>query len=255
MKETGLRVGKVSSIDYEKGMMQVVYSDKNNAVTAKMPYANFNDEYRMPKIGESVLVGHMSNGSSRGVVLCTMWNRKNVPEESGEGLYRKELSKKRGAAYVRFDDGSGEYLVRAPVIQLHGVDRTDLEGPELHIAANIRTSIESPEHMAILGTVHIEGMEGEDIIAEVASNVKVVMDIFCLEALLAGVKLETVENMEICVGEVLDVKAKEMKVGSEGNMSMEAGSSMKLEDGKFATTLSEIMERLEALDGNRSARK
>lgn len=247
MRNTGLRVGKVSSIDYETGMMQVVYPDKNNEVTARMPYANFNDEYHMPKIGERVLVGHMSNGSSRGVVLCTMWNKKNMPEESGEGIYRKELSKKRGAAYTRFDDGSGEYMVKAPAIQIYGVDRTVLEGSEVGIAANIRTNFESPEHTAILGAVHIAGLEGTDILVSIEGNVKIEMPLSFLEAVLERIKMEAKESVEI--------SAKEMKLKTEESIGMEAADNIRIEDGKFATTLSEIMERLEALDGNRSARK
>ena len=33
MRETGIRVGRVSSVDFEGGMMQVVSSDKDHAVT------------------------------------------------------------------------------------------------------------------------------------------------------------------------------------------------------------------------------
>lgn len=247
MKKTGLRMGKVSSIDYETGMMQIVYKDKNNEVTAQMPYANFNDEYHMPKIGESVLVGHMSNGSSRGVVLCTMWNKKNRPAEYGEGIYRKEFSKKRGAAYTRFDEGSGEYLIKAPVILIHGVDHTDLEGPEVNIAANIRTNFESPEHTAVLGEIYLSGREGKGITAVIENDVKIVMEFSQLEALIAGVKLEMMEEMEICAGKSVKVKANGMELGAEENI--------RLEDGRFSATFSEIMERLEALDGNQSARK
>ncbi len=237
---TGLRIGKVSSIDYKTGMIQVVYTDKADAVTARLPYANFNNEYCMPKIGERVLVGHMSNGSSRGVVIGTIWNKKNIPPEHGKGLYRKELSKKQGAAYVRFDENSGEYLVRVPVVLLHGIDRTDLEGPEVNIAANVKTGFESPEHKAVVRSVHVKGLEGEDITAGIANNVKIVMDSGQLEALVKGIVLETVEALEVKAGD---------------GIKLSAGSDVELEDGKFATTLSAILERLEALDGDRSARK
>ncbi len=240
MKKTGLRVGKVSSIDYENGMLQVVYTDKGDAVTAKLPYANYNNEYCMPKIGESVLVGHMSNGSSRGVVIGTIWNKKNIPPESGRGLYRKELSKKQGAAYIRFDESSGEYLIRVPVVLLHGIERTDLEGPEVNIAANVRTSFESPEHRAVIGSVHMEGMEGSDILTEIVNNMQITMELGQLEALIKGIVLETVEALEIKAGE---------------NMEILAGQDIGLEDGKFRTTVSGVLERLEALDGDRSARK
>lgn len=247
MKRTGIRVGKVSSIDYETGMMQIVYHDKDDAVTAKMPYANFNNEYCMPKIGEQVVVAHLSNGSSRGVVLGTMWNKKNIPEENGKALYRKELSKTPGAAYIRFDDEKGEYLIRSPVIMLHGVDRTDLEGPEVNIAANIRTSFESPEHEAALGSIHIAGLEGSDIGAEITNNVNLVMDMAALDALIQTVRLETVEELEMIAGRNLKAAGK--------NISMTADGDIRMEDKTFSTTLSEILGRLEALDHDTSARK
>lgn len=235
-----LRIGKVSSVDYDTGMMQVVYTDKNNAVTAKVPYANYNNEYCMPKIGESVLVAHMSNGSSRGVALCTMWNARNTPPEAGKGLYRKELSKVPGAAYVRFEEESGEYLVRVPVVMLHGVDRTDLEGPEVNIAANLKTSFESPEHTAILRSIRVEGLEGEDISAEIANNVKVTMELADLEVLINKVCLNTLEELDIMAKSSCNIR-------TEDNISFE--------DETFSSTFKEIMERLEALDGNKSARK
>ncbi len=264
MEQTGLRIGKVSSIDYEKGMMQIVYPDKDNAVTSKIPYANFNNEYCMPKIGESVLVGHLSNGSSRGVVLCTMWNGKNKPEEYGKGFYRKELSKVPGAAYIRFDEESGEYLIRMPVMLLHGIDRTDLEGPEVNIAANVRTSFESPEHKVVLGSACLSGMEGQDILAEIASNVKITMNLAELEALVKKISMEAVEGMRLKAGIKMEIDAAEtmdlecgkgMSMTAGQNLKMTACGDMQMEDGKFSTTLSAVLERLEALDNDKSARK
>lgn len=248
MEKNLFRVGKVSSVDYENGMIQVVYTDKNNAVTAKLPYANFNNEYSMPKIGEQVVVAHLSNGTSRGVVLGGMWNKKNIPEENGKELYRKELSKTPGAAYLRFNNESGEYLVRAPTVLIHGIDHTDLEGPEVNIAANIKTSFESPEHEAVLGNVNILGLEKKDISVQVVSNVSIIMDLANLEALIKKVKLETLEEIELLSEQGFKIKA-------EKNVLLAAGEEIKLEDNKFSTTLSGILERLEALDNNTSARK
>lgn len=248
MDKNIFRTGKVSSIDYENGMLQVVYSDKDNAVTAKLPYANFGNEYNMPRIGEQVLVAHLSNGTGRGVVLGGMWNKRNLPRENGKELYRKELSKVPGAAYLRFDEKSGEYLIRAPAVMIHGVDHTDLEGPEVHIAANIKTSFESPEHETALGSMHIVGLESEEIPVQVDSNVKIVMELADLEALIRKVRLETLEELKLTAGTDFSVTAKE-------DMSMTAGKELFFENSKFTATLTEIMERLEALDGNTSARK
>ncbi len=255
MKKTGLRVGKVSSIDYETGMIQVVYADKGNSVTTKMPYANFNNEYCMPKVGESVLVGHLTNGSSRGVVLCTMWNQKNRPAEHGKGVYRKEFSKKIGSAFARFDEEGGEYLIKAPAVLLHGVDHTDVEGPEVNIAANIRTSFESPEHTAVLGGIHISGMEGGAVNAEISSDMEVVMDMAALRLLIREVTIETMEKAFIAADDMEMQAAGNMDILAGDTARVSSGGSVVLEDAGFKATLSSIMERLEALDGNESARK
>lgn len=264
MKDTGIRIGRVSSIDYDTGMMQILYKDKGNATTAKMPYANFNNEYCMPKIGEQVLVTHLSNGTSRGVVLGTMWNKKNIPAENGKNLYRKELSKVKGAAYERYDDETGEYLLRVPIMMIHGIDRTDVEGPEVNIAANHRTSFESPEHTASIKNVTVEGLEEEEIDCTIKNNVNITMDIAELEALILAIKLETMEAMQIRAGTDMKIYAlenmgmdagRDARMTAKENANVTAGNNLMLEDGAFATTLSAIMERLEAIDHNTSARK
>ena len=62
-----IRIGKVSSIDYARGMVQVVYHDKDDDVTRLLPLLSF--EYRMPPVGALVLVAHLTNGSEAGVVF------------------------------------------------------------------------------------------------------------------------------------------------------------------------------------------
>lgn len=183
-----------------------------------------------------------------GVVLGSMWNKKNLPRENGKELYRKELSKVPGAAYLRFDEKNGEYLIRAPAVLLHGVDHTDLEGPEVNIAANIRTRFESPEHEIALGSARIMGLESEEIPVQVDGNVKIVMEPADLEALIRNVRLEILEELKLAAGTNFIVTAEE-------NMSMTAGKEFYFENSKFSATLTEIMERLEALDGDASARK
>ena len=45
-----IRIGKVSSIDYENGMIRVLYTDRDGAVTKTLPVVTFNDEYKMPYV-------------------------------------------------------------------------------------------------------------------------------------------------------------------------------------------------------------
>ncbi|MBF1011283.1 MAG: phage baseplate assembly protein V, partial [Lachnoanaerobaculum sp.] len=86
-----IRIGKVSSIDYEKGMVSVYYEDRTAMVTSIMPVLS-NSRYKMPKVGESILVAHLSNGTNAAVVLGTVFNDANVPKMSGQNVYYEELS-------------------------------------------------------------------------------------------------------------------------------------------------------------------
>lgn len=86
-----IRIGKVSSVDYEKGMISVYYEDRTAMVTSTMPVLS-NGKYKMPKVGESILVAHLSNGTNAAVVLGTVFNDANVPKISGQNVYYDELS-------------------------------------------------------------------------------------------------------------------------------------------------------------------
>ncbi|MDO4285168.1 MAG: hypothetical protein Q4C60_07500 [Eubacteriales bacterium] len=219
---SAIRKGKISSINYETGMVRVTYSDRGDAVTAEIPMVNNGEEYRMPKIGQDVLVAHLSNGSSRAVVLGTIWNQKEHPYEYGEGVYRKDLSNKRGVAYIKYDDATGEYMVRAAKISIDSVDETVIQGPHLKMEANLTMRQEAAETTLVLPVVRLEGnMEISGADAQVEMRVK---------------------GYEVQSGEALALEAGE-------SASISAGETLTLRDKEYTTTLKEIMDRLKALDG------
>ena len=96
-----IRLGKISSIDYAKGMARVVYHEKDDDVTRLIPLLSH--EYKMPPVGSQVLVVHLSNGTEAGVVLGRPWSDKNAPPEGGANLYRKDLGQNPGDAMIRYD--------------------------------------------------------------------------------------------------------------------------------------------------------
>lgn len=81
-----------------------------------LPYLTFNDEYKMPKVGASVLVVHLSNGSAMGIVAGTYWNSSHRPPVSGKGVYRKDLAQAIGEAFLQYSGGSLQ--IHAPAITL-----------------------------------------------------------------------------------------------------------------------------------------
>ncbi len=106
MAQQIVRIGKVSKINYEKGMIRVTYPDLDNSVTAEFPVFSFTDEYKMPQIGQEVLVLHLSNGQSAGILLGKYWNKKNVPPAYGQGknVFHKEIDEEFGKVRITYKD-------------------------------------------------------------------------------------------------------------------------------------------------------
>lgn len=100
-----IRVGRVSTINYAAGTVKVAYPDRSDKDTAELPvFCGLGKEYQMPKVGEPVLVLHLSNDSSMGIVLGGFWTEKATPKESGENVYYKAFQN-NGDAFLQVLDG------------------------------------------------------------------------------------------------------------------------------------------------------
>ena len=258
MANSEIRVGRVSSINYEAGMARVAYRDKDNTVTGEFPILTNNDEYRMPRVGQDVVVAHMSNGSSRGAIIGTLWNKKYIPFEAGKELYRKELSRKKDAAYIRYSDETGEYLVKVANLHLNGVNKTILDGPKLEIAANISILLQSDYLNVDVPEVLVTPGESERVEIGVEADVGFRMAEYVLEAVIMRAALELVEDLDLKAGTDIKAEAGEqmelragagMKVSGEERVEVSSGGELVLSDGRYRTTLTEIMEKLEGLGG------
>ena len=223
-------------------MARVTYRDKDETVTSEFAILTNNDEYRMPQIGQNVLVSHLSNGSSRGAIIGTLWNQKYVPKETGEQLYRKDLSRKKDAAYIRYSDETGEYLVKAANLHLNGVNETVLDGPKLEISANISILLESEYLHADVQELLLTGGESGAMNADIQADVRISQEENPFEAVLLKAAVELLENLSIKAGT-------EVKLEAGENVEVSSGGSLRLKDDTYDVTLTEIMEKLEALGG------
>lgn len=102
MSDNIIRIGKVSAVDTAKGLVAVTYADRDDSVTQLLPMLS--TRYHLPEPGDQVLVLHLSNGAEAGVVLGRFWSDKNLPKETGEGLFRIDFDRD-GTAYLRQKDG------------------------------------------------------------------------------------------------------------------------------------------------------
>lgn len=110
MEKQYLRIGKVSSINYPKGTARVTYEDKGKSTTTEFSFLAW--EYWMPKEGDQVVVAHLSNGTSRAIILGPVWHDDHRPPEGFEGLYRKDFNREYGKAYERYDHKAGVYTLK-----------------------------------------------------------------------------------------------------------------------------------------------
>ncbi len=245
MANSEIRVGRVSSINYESGMIRVTYHDKDDSVTAEYPLLTNNDEYIMPEIGQDVIVAHLSNGSSRGAVIGTLWNGKHIPYEAGKGLYRKELSRKKDAAYIRYSDETGEYLLKVANIHLNGVNKTILDGPELEISANISMLLEAEDMHIDTSELLLTGGKLGAINADVKADINISQKENALEAEILKAVLEFTEGLEIKAGTDIQMAADELlEISGTKGVEISSGEELRFSDGKYSVTLSEIMEML-----------
>ena len=246
MANSEIRVGRVSSVNYETGMARITYWDKDETVTSEFPMLNYNNEYRMPEVGQDVMVAHLSNGTSRGVILGTLWNERYAPLETGATLYRKDFSRKKDAAYVRYDDKLGEYLIKVANLHLNGVNETVLDGPKVEISANLSILLQTERWDVEASEVQVTAGEADAVNLTVKTDVALNQE----ENGLEGLEIEAQESVSIKGQESVELQSEskaEITAGDEVTIS--SSGNLNLSDGEYSTTLKEIMERLEKLEG------
>lgn len=94
-----IRIGTVNTIDYKNGILSVIYVDRDDCITQDIPFLTFNNEYKMPCVGEKVLVLNLSNGDGMGICLGTYWEEDNTPPGGKKGAYYKKINDKTSIQY------------------------------------------------------------------------------------------------------------------------------------------------------------
>ena len=129
-----IRVGIISSVDYEKGFVQVTYPDRENAVSGKLPY--FSHFYQMPEVGDKVVVLYLTNGNHEGFVLGKYYHENNLPIKSGKGLLHKPLHK--NGAEIAYQEQDDDFAFKAGTIKVEG-STINVNGSEITLSSNALT--------------------------------------------------------------------------------------------------------------------
>lgn len=123
MAEATIRLGKISSINYSAGKARVTYEDRDQSVTAELPFLAW--QYHMPKISDLVVVACFSNGSVSGVILGPVYGAANKPVNGASGRFRQEMSNTKNEAVITFDEKTKKLILRAPYIEFDGYEYDD----------------------------------------------------------------------------------------------------------------------------------
>ena len=105
-----IRIGTVNTVNYENGVLSVIYEDRDDCITQDIPFLTFNNEYKMPDVGEKVLVLNLSNGAGMGICLGTYWEEENAPPIGKKGVYYKKINDKTS---IRYDVSTKSLVIEA----------------------------------------------------------------------------------------------------------------------------------------------
>lgn len=188
-----IRFGKVSSIDYKTGCMEIVYEDREDSVTDMIGMLA-NAEYKMPKVGDTVVVAHNANGEEEGAIIGTLWGKPSPPPEGGQNLFRKDLDDEAGKCYLKYDGKAKETLfhnegstksetkrdksevvegdstleVKGKLVIKVGSCTVTIQGGEIAIQGGSKISMNASEISIDGGTVNISGGSGDATIGGIS---------------------------------------------------------------------------------------
>ena len=158
LTENLIRVGKVSSVDAANGTIKVSYPQLDKAVTASIPYANFADTYKMPKVGSWVIVLHLSTGASAGICLGNYWASGSTPPEGIAGLFRQDYGVEPGEAFMRYLAGALQLFCAGSVaIEGDSISETSGGNMDVSVTGNLTEKVTGTTTLTLTGDVTIEG--------------------------------------------------------------------------------------------------
>lgn len=177
-----VRLGNVSSIDYENGLCEVTYPDRDDTVTEMVPFLS-RREYMMPEVDDLVVVLHPGDNPEDAVVLGTIWNEKIKPAEGNEKIFRKEYCNEDGKAYRKFDANAKELLdfvdgkkilkAKSLEVKIGSATVTISEGGDVKITSPASITVQAASELkltattltASAATVNITGAGGDVVVS------------------------------------------------------------------------------------------
>jgi len=110
-----LRVGDVSSVNYENGTVRVAFFDMNNIVSSEIPMLS--NEYNIPDVGDTVACIMYNHGNSKGICLGSFYNSSNKDPDGAEELYIKRFLSE---GYIKYSKASKTLTIASDAVAIIG---------------------------------------------------------------------------------------------------------------------------------------
>ena len=111
MLKNMIRIGKVSSVNAEKGTVRVVIDDQQDVVTNDLPLLS--GEYNMPAVSDLVLCLFLGNGISQGFCLGKYFSTVNPPPVTDPEVIYKDFG---DGSYIKYDKSIKTLTIKADVV-------------------------------------------------------------------------------------------------------------------------------------------
>ncbi len=92
-----IRVGRINSVNENKGTVRVLFDDKDNLVSDELQLLDF--EYDIPPIGEQVICFFLPNGIKQGFCLKGFYSDINKPPVKDRNIYFKKFGDSTSIEY------------------------------------------------------------------------------------------------------------------------------------------------------------
>lgn len=145
-----VKVGEVSSVDYEKGTARVVFDDEEGFVSNDLQVlqrnTQDNQDFWMPDVGEDVVCLFLPNGMEDGFIVGSFYADEITPPESGEN---KRYVKFKDESEIEYDwekhrllarVGKTQVEVTENSVQISGAENVKVSVPNIEFVGDLKVS-------------------------------------------------------------------------------------------------------------------
>ena len=225
-----MRVGKVSSIDYEKCTAQIIFEDRHDIVSGDMhivvPLTLKDRYYYMPDIDERVLVLFDPSAPTKGYILGSYYADPRPPIRKDE---HKRYAKFEDDTLIEYDREEHKFSIHIPKKWAEKKKAVKINVPEVDGLKDTSIVINAASDLNIIIRENIKSHADKDIITHADENIHTTADKDITEKAKLNIHIEADVDVIIKSGVDMLIQADgEMKIKSIDKMLIESETAIEI---------------------------